>query len=111
MKKLVEWLRVHLLAALTATGLVGAAGGAVINDFTSWRNANRDFLKAQTEASLKADQDLIDILRKFSNKALGKETTTPDDLKTLQANIAKSYLVASALSISRPSTPPRRLTC
>jgi hypothetical protein len=103
MNKIVEWVRVHFLAALTATGLVSAAGGAILNDFTSWRNANRDFLNTQADASLKADQDLIDILRKFSNKALGKDATTPDDLKALQANIAKSYLVASALKDRIPS--------
>ena len=103
MKTILEWFRMHLLAALTATGLLGAIGGAVITDFTSWRTTNRDFLKVQAEASQKADQDLIDILRKFSNKALGKATTTSDDLKTPQASITKSYMVAATLSDRLPS--------
>jgi hypothetical protein len=102
MKRLLDWIRTHLLAAFAATGLLSAIGGAVITDFTSWRTTNRDFLKVQAEVSLKADQDLIDIVRKFSNKALGKASTTPDDLKTLQASVAKSFLVASTLKDRLP---------
>lgn len=102
-KNMVDWLRAHFLAALTASGLIGLIGGAVINDFASHRSANREFLKSQVEASQKADQDVIDILRKFSNKALGRASTTPDDLKALQASIARSYLVASTLSDRLPA--------
>lgn len=103
MKRILGWFRMPLLAGLTATGLIGAAGGAIINDFASWRTANREFLKTQVEASPKTDQDLIDILRKFSNKALGKDSTTPDDLKTLQATVTKSYMVASTLTERLPA--------
>lgn len=102
MKKLIEWIRVHFVA-IAATGLVSGLGGAVLNDFVSWRNSNREFVKIQAEASLKADQDLIDILKKFSNKAKGKESTSSEDLKALETNIAKSYLVASALRDRVPS--------
>jgi len=103
MKGIWDWFRVHLLAALAATGILSGAGGFVLNDFASWRSENRDFMKVQAEASQKADQDLIDILRKFSNKALGRASTTPDDLKTLEANVAKSYMVASTLTDRLPT--------
>jgi hypothetical protein len=103
MKTVVEWFRLHLLAAFTATGLLSAGGGAILSDFASWRTANRDFVKAQVEAAQKADHDLIDILRKFSNMALGKASTTEDDLKVLQAGVTKSYMVAATLSARFPS--------
>jgi hypothetical protein len=103
MKSILDWFRVHLLTALTATGILSGASGFVLNDFANWRSANRDFMKIQAEAGQKADQDLIDILRKFSNKALGNASTTPEDLKTLQANVAKSFMVASTLSDRLPA--------
>lgn len=103
MKSIFEWLRAHFKTALAGTGIVGALGGAVVNDFTSWRNANRDFLKVQGEAGAKADQDMIEILRKFANKANGKGSTTDEDLKALKASVTKSYLVASAVSSRMPT--------
>jgi len=60
-------------------------------------------MRIQTEASQKADQDLIDILRKFSNKALGKASISPEELKTLQTSVTKSYLVAASLSDRLPA--------
>jgi hypothetical protein len=103
MTKILEWFRLHLLAAFLSTGALGALGGAILTDFASWRTSNRDFIKTQTEVSQKADQDLIDILRKFSNKALGKASTTDEDLKTLQASVTKSWLAASHISERLPS--------
>jgi hypothetical protein len=103
MKTIMEWFRLHLLAALTATGLLSGIGGALLGDFASWRTSNRDFLKAQTEANQKVDQDLIDILRKFSSKALGKASTTDEDLKVLQASVTKAFTVAEALSARLPA--------
>jgi hypothetical protein len=103
MTKLTEWLRLHVLAALTATGLLSGLGGAVLGDFANYRATNRDFLKTQAEAGQKANHDLIDILRKFSNKAVGKASTTDEDLKILQASVTKSYLVGAALSARLPA--------
>lgn len=106
MAKFVQWLRLHLAAALTATGLLSGASGFILNDFASWRSANRDFLKTQAEASQKADQELIDILRKFSNKALGKAPTTDDDLRTLHSSVTRSYKAASSLAERMPALKP-----
>lgn len=102
MKRFVEWIKLHLLAAFTATGLLSGVSGFVINDIAGWRTANRTFLITQAEASQKADEELIDILRKFSNKALGKMVTTEEDLQTLHAGVTKSYMIASALSERLP---------
>ncbi len=99
---LLNWFRVHLIATIAASGFLGALGGAVVNDFASWRAANRDYLKNQADAGQKADQDLIGIIRKFSDKALGKASTTDDDLKNLKASVGKSYLVAASLSERLP---------
>jgi hypothetical protein len=100
---LLSLFRTHLIATIAASGILGAAGGAIINDFASWRAANRDYLKSQADANQKADQDLIGIIRKFSDKALGKASTTDDDLKELKANVGKSFLVAASLSERLPA--------
>jgi hypothetical protein len=102
-KNLLSWFRAHLIATIAASGVIGGLGGAVIGDFANWRAANRDYLKTQADAGQKADQDLIGIIRKFSDKALGKASTTDDDLRNLKASVGKSYLVAASLTERLPA--------
>ena len=103
LQRIVAFLRLHVVGAILSTGLLGGLGGAVLTDFSNFRTANREFLKGQAEASQQADQDLINILRKFSDKARGRASTTDDDLKKLKENVGKSFLVASSLSERMPA--------
>jgi len=103
MRRILAFLQKHVIGAMVSTGLLSGIGTAILSDFASWRTSNREFLKAQTEASQHADQDMIDILRKFSNKALGRGDTSEDDLRQLKQNVSRSYLVASTLSDRAPA--------
>jgi hypothetical protein len=100
MKAILGWFRLHLVATIAV--LASGIGGALLTDFASWRTENREFLKSQVEATRASDEELISILRKFSDKALGRTTTTDEDLKTLKASVSKSYLVAASLSARHP---------
>lgn len=100
MKAILNWFRLHLVATLAV--LASGIGGALLTDFASWRTENREFLKSQVEATRSSDEELIGILRKFSDKALGRAATTDDDLKTLRASVSKSYLNAASLSARLP---------
>ncbi len=90
-----RFVREHWLAALT--GGVGLIIGALVTDYTSFRTANREALKKQIEASEKADHDMNSILQKFADKALGKSSTSPDDLQALKSTVQDSYAVAERL--------------
>jgi hypothetical protein len=105
MRTIIRWFRLHLVASLAvlASTVFGAIGGAALTDFASWRTENREFLRSQVEATKGSDEELINILRKFSDKALGRATTTDEDLRTLKASVSKSYHVAASLSARLPA--------
>ncbi|WP_439360718.1 hypothetical protein [Bradyrhizobium sp. DASA03007] len=79
------------------TGAVGLLIGGLGSDYASHRAANREAINKQIEASEKAEHDMSSILQKFADKALGKNTTTPDDLKNLKASVQDSFAAAERL--------------
>lgn len=87
--------REHWLAALT--GVVGLVVGGLSSDYASFRAANREALKKQIGASEKADHDMNLVLQKFADKALGKSTTSPEDLQALKSTVQDSFAAAERL--------------
>jgi len=80
--------------------------GATITDFASYRSTNREILKKQLEISEQADRELFATLRRFSDKATGKGTTTEDDAKKLREEVGKSFVAAERLSLRFPGMQP-----
>jgi hypothetical protein len=56
--------------------------------------------------SEQADRDLIPLIRKFSEKALGKAQTNEADLSSLKAKVDNSYLVANKIVERLPKAEP-----
>lgn len=102
--RLTEFLKEHIGKALLATGLGSALISAVATDFGGWRSSNREFMKHQLEVSEQADRELMPLVRKFSEKALGKNQTSESDLSTLRARVDNSYLVAKRIAERLPKT-------
>jgi hypothetical protein len=105
-QQLVDFLRKNVVKALAAMGLGSALVSAVITDFSSSRASNREFMKHQFEVSEQADRELLPLIRKFSEKALGKGQTNDADLSSLKARVDNSYLVATKIVERLPKATP-----
>lgn len=88
-------LRDYWKTALIA--VVSAVFGVMITDLKNFRDANREIVKRQIEASEKADHDMNAILQKFANSALGKSSTNADDLQTLKSTVQDSFTATERL--------------
>lgn len=77
--------------------LVSLVVGIVATDFSNFRSANREIVGKQIEASAKADHDMNIILQKFADKAVGKSTTTPEDMTKLKSSVQDSFEAAGRL--------------
>jgi hypothetical protein len=106
MAKITEFLRNHVLAALTSTTILGAIVGVVATDFGNFRATNREIAKRQLEISETADRELGQILQKFADKARGKIVLNDEEVRALKASVSKSYMAAENLSNRFPATKP-----
>lgn len=90
-------LQEHIKATVILGFLGSALVGGISADLSGWRTSNREFMKRQLEVSEQADRDLLPLIRKFSEKALGKGQTNDSDLGALKAKVDSSYLVATRI--------------
>jgi hypothetical protein len=68
-------------------GIIGAVMSGYVTDFFKFREAARASVQSDFEKIQSADAEMLNILGKFSNKALGIGPTTTDDLEALKKNV------------------------
>jgi hypothetical protein len=84
-------------------GIIGAVMSGYVTDFFKFREAARASVQSDFEKIQSADAEMLNILGKFSNKALGIGPTTTDDLEALKKNVNLVLQYSEQLATRIPS--------
>lgn len=103
MRKLIDFMRNHVLGAMFASGVFGVVATAIFSDYTNFRSSERALIQADYDKARAVQSDMDSTLQKFADNALGKSTTTAEDANALRKAIKDAYADAEQLTMRLPS--------
>ncbi len=99
-----SWSKTLLAIVAAANLAAGAIGGALLTDFTGFREKQAEAAIAAVAAARDADQELNPLLVKFAKLALGEASVNQEDRLKFDKIINKADQKASSIKQIYPDT-------